>query len=270
MTATARATETDQFTTPKAPLHNIGPELSRKVVEIIESDHTGHDPSEFSLTGLPQPLLHAPLARSEVGRLPSPRLRFHLSRGLLVSATFLAASPTVNAYGYYLGTDKLDHFFRQGHEYFELAQAKGVAAAVAHGVKQEHTYFGTLSSGVYSNSDLAANYAGMKFYQNLREVFERTPTGWRLRTGHRPGPYSAALLLQPPRRILNPQPLPLQPRLHPRTSATAASSGQPTTPTASTWSPIRPSFASTWFVENRGHRLPPAEEARSQPSVRSG
>ena len=31
----ARATETDQFTTPKAPLHDIGPILSRKVVEII-------------------------------------------------------------------------------------------------------------------------------------------------------------------------------------------------------------------------------------------
>ena len=33
----------------------------------------------------------------------------------------------------------------------------------------ERTYFGLLVSGVYSNADLYANYAGMKFYQNLTE-----------------------------------------------------------------------------------------------------
>jgi hypothetical protein len=35
----------------------------------------------------------------------------------------------------------------------------------------ERTFYGTLVSGVYSNADLCANYAGMKFYQGLtREI----------------------------------------------------------------------------------------------------
>jgi hypothetical protein len=35
----------------------------------------------------------------------------------------------------------------------------------------ERTFYGTLVSGVYSNADLSANFAGMKFYQNLtREI----------------------------------------------------------------------------------------------------
>ena len=40
----ALAMETDQFTTPHAPLYDIGPILSRKIVEILESDRTGRDP----------------------------------------------------------------------------------------------------------------------------------------------------------------------------------------------------------------------------------
>jgi hypothetical protein len=41
----ALAIETDQFTTPIVSLYDIGPELSRKVVEIIQSDRSGGDPN---------------------------------------------------------------------------------------------------------------------------------------------------------------------------------------------------------------------------------
>src|SRR3954464_4089655 len=40
----ARATETDQFTVPKRPLYDIGPQLSRKIAEILEADRSGEDP----------------------------------------------------------------------------------------------------------------------------------------------------------------------------------------------------------------------------------
>src|SRR6186713_1286062 len=40
----ALAMETDQFTTPHTPLHDIGPALSRKIAELIEADRTGGDP----------------------------------------------------------------------------------------------------------------------------------------------------------------------------------------------------------------------------------
>ncbi len=37
------------------------------------------------------------------------------------------------------------------------------------GQSTEKTFFGTLISGVYSNADLYANYAGFKFYQGLTQ-----------------------------------------------------------------------------------------------------
>jgi hypothetical protein len=36
--------ETDRFTTPRTPLYDIGPTLSRKISDIIEAARTGRDP----------------------------------------------------------------------------------------------------------------------------------------------------------------------------------------------------------------------------------
>jgi hypothetical protein len=85
-------------------------------------------------------------------------------------------SPTVNAYGVYLGVDKVGHFFQQGFEYYreyekELGagggEAEALARAVRLGIDQERGFFGLATVGVYSNADLACNYAGLKFYLNL-------------------------------------------------------------------------------------------------------
>jgi hypothetical protein len=85
-------------------------------------------------------------------------------------------SPTVKIYGSQFGTDKIAHFFQQGYTYYKtytraLAENKtpdeAVRKAVRWGRMTERTYYGTLLSGVYSNGDLAANYAGLKFYQGL-------------------------------------------------------------------------------------------------------
>ena len=35
------------------------------------------------------------------------------------------------------------------------------------GQKSERTFYGTMVAGVYSNGDLSANYAGLKFYEGL-------------------------------------------------------------------------------------------------------
>ena len=87
-------------------------------------------------------------------------------------------SPTVRLFGSEFGTDKLDHLFQQGYKYYTIqrdARAKGMSSpeaekkAVKWGQMTERTYFGLLVSGVYSNADLVANYAGMKFYQGLTE-----------------------------------------------------------------------------------------------------
>ena len=89
---------------------------------------------------------------------------------------YLTLSPTVRIYGSEFGFDKIDHFFQQGYKYlrkYNEAIARGIAAdkatekAVGWGKMTERTYFGILVSGVYSNADLFANYAGMRFYQGL-------------------------------------------------------------------------------------------------------
>ena len=91
---------------------------------------------------------------------------------------YATISPTVRLFGVEFGTDKLDHFFQQGFKYYKIhnkAVAKGstaeqaTAKAIKWGKMTERTYFGLLVSGVYSNADLYANYAGMKFYQGLTE-----------------------------------------------------------------------------------------------------
>jgi hypothetical protein len=93
-----------------------------------------------------------------------------------VPTSYFTISDTVRIYGYEFGTDKIAHIFQQGFTYYKMyekAIAKGLPPedaaqkAIKYGKKTEATYYGYLVSGVYSNGDLAANYAGMKFYQNL-------------------------------------------------------------------------------------------------------
>jgi hypothetical protein len=85
-------------------------------------------------------------------------------------------SPTVNVHGTYMGVDKLGHLFQHGFYYLEEyrqaeSDGEGPAAATARavrlGVDEEQGFYGALTTGVYSNADLAANYAGLKFYLNL-------------------------------------------------------------------------------------------------------
>jgi hypothetical protein len=88
----------------------------------------------------------------------------------------LTISPTVNLYGSEFGTDKIAHIFQQGYTYYKiyrsalkegLAPEEARSRAVSWGQKSERTFYGTLVAGVYSNGDLASNYAGLKFYEGL-------------------------------------------------------------------------------------------------------
>jgi len=66
------------------------------------------------------------------------------------------------------------------------------------GIWGEQFLFGTVSTGIFSNADMAANYAGFKFFQNLAEtvVVKGRPVAplvvqsgvfWRLNIQVRPG-----------------------------------------------------------------------------------
>ncbi len=100
------------------------------------------------------------------------------SESIFVAAPldYATISPTVRLYGTEFGTDKLEHFFQQGYQYYHIlrkaekagaATGKALKKAIAWGQRTERTYFGLLVSGVYSNADLYANYAGMRFYEGL-------------------------------------------------------------------------------------------------------
>jgi hypothetical protein len=95
------------------------------------------------------------------------------SRYLLVD---WLSSPTIQAFGVRMGTDKLGHLFQQGYSYFvrvDDSVASGATPAAAEsetvrwGQGLEHGVYGTFMSGVFSNADLAANFAGLRFYQWL-------------------------------------------------------------------------------------------------------
>ncbi|MDX1376590.1 MAG: ankyrin repeat domain-containing protein, partial [Burkholderiales bacterium] len=92
-------------------------------------------------------------------------------------------SSTVNVGGTLFGTDKFLHFFHLGkiyHASYLEARAEGLdeAQALARSVEvsaganwflSENGFLGTFSTGIRSNADLAADYAGLKFYRNLTE-----------------------------------------------------------------------------------------------------
>jgi hypothetical protein len=96
----------------------------------------------------------------------------------IIPTSYLTISDTVNLYGDEFGTDKIAHIFQQGYTYYKIyerAIAKGLSPEEAarkankYGKRTESTYYGYFVSGVYSNGDLAANFAGMKFYQGLTQ-----------------------------------------------------------------------------------------------------
>ncbi len=106
------------------------------------------------------------------------RYKVNYSESIFVlnPSDYLTLSPTVRLYGAEFGIDKLEHLFQQGHKYFRIEQdavadgessSEATKKAIRWGQRTERTYYGLLTSGVYSNADLFANYIGMKFYQGL-------------------------------------------------------------------------------------------------------
>ncbi len=82
---------------------------------------------------------------------------------------FPILNPTMKVKGICIGSDKLGHFFQQGHDYYTEAHSAGgsVATAEALGQSTEASGFGLATTGVYSNADLEANRRGLDFYNTL-------------------------------------------------------------------------------------------------------
>lgn len=82
-------------------------------------------------------------------------------------AHVVGASAKIN--GICAGADKLGHFFQQGLQYFAIKTSPGSnqAAAESFGRGTEISRAGLGATGVYSNADLSANLAGLRFWEDL-------------------------------------------------------------------------------------------------------
>jgi hypothetical protein len=104
--------------------------------------------------------------------LDSRRVRFEESIyqdvGLFdaISVHLKDLSAVIRLEDHLVGVDKIGHFFVEGWKYFKIAylDGDGVEAAIRWGERAERTYFGFLTTGIYSYADLAANFDGMRFW----------------------------------------------------------------------------------------------------------
>ncbi|MEA3411673.1 MAG: hypothetical protein U9R74_09050 [Pseudomonadota bacterium] len=78
-------------------------------------------------------------------------------------------SDVVNINGYLVGLDKIGHFFAEGWQYFELTQVDGhtIGQALDFGKQQESGKFGYSTTGIFSFSDLVANFNGWRFWNKI-------------------------------------------------------------------------------------------------------
>jgi hypothetical protein len=93
-------------------------------------------------------------------------------------------SSTVKVHGHYVGTDKLGHFVGMGFHYYRAYRAARLigqshessmkSACSICGSVTENGLLGCCVTGIYSNADMAANYAGLKFYLNVTRPVQLT------------------------------------------------------------------------------------------------
>ncbi len=75
----------------------------------------------------------------------------------------------LNVGGFLVGTDKIGHFIGVGKSYFSKMKNNHLSLrdVMRYGEKSERTYFGILSTGIFSYGDLVSNYEGLLYWQNL-------------------------------------------------------------------------------------------------------
>lgn len=97
--------------------------------------------------------------------------------------TFVNLGPTVNVAGFHIGTDKLGHFMDMGYDlYLRSRDGEGVLALLAQSHREEGGLWGSLMTGVKSYGDIAANFDGHRFWQDL---IEEGPRGFFVCEGGR-------------------------------------------------------------------------------------
>ena len=179
------AYETDQYTHRLQPIADSEVELDRLMNEglsrVAAKWRGGEDRSAFSHA------VYAELGglywvdRIERRAMKSPAIE-HLPQyrhqSIFAGAPFWArrvnavfgVGRTIRLCGTLVGSDKLGHFVSQGVKYYRSRLAGWKEPRVLwRGQFNERWIFGQLTTSVYSNADLVANYEGYLFYRSLFE-----------------------------------------------------------------------------------------------------
>ena len=180
-----KAYETDQFSNRQNPISDSteildarvnqsiadavanwkGPRKEKKVVNAIYFDIGGvHWVDKIERWAMKS----EDVERLQVSRFDS------IYRGHPIWATRVAGmfgtAPTIKLNGQLVGSDKLGHFLSQGRKFWNRFQRyQDEAKAAEHSAYTERALFGQMTTGVYSNADLVANFEGYRFYRSLFE-----------------------------------------------------------------------------------------------------
>ncbi|MBT8058338.1 MAG: hypothetical protein KJO33_02010, partial [Gammaproteobacteria bacterium] len=137
----------------------------RKVVNAIYHDIGGHHWVDK--------IERWAMKSEEVERLqPDRRNSIYAGHPIWASrvAKLFGVGPTIKLNDTLIGSDKLGHFLSQGRKfYFRYLRYEDEERAAEQSAYTERALFGQMTTGVYSNADLVANFEGYRFYRSLFE-----------------------------------------------------------------------------------------------------
>jgi len=111
-----------------------------------------------------------------------------ITSGFFLSRSQLTLSPNIKVGGLVIGVDKLEHMFGYGLKYFRRHYLSGMemGKVLRLGAGAEKVYLGgnIMETGVFSYSDLAANFNGMRFWNAVLQKNDDI-----LGAGYNYGPY---------------------------------------------------------------------------------
>ena len=183
--APSPAYESDQYSNRLEPIADAAPELGRTVDvalrRIAARWRGGADPSRFAhevyreIGGLHwvDRIERLAMKSSSIEKLPQFRWRsiFHGAPFWATRVNFVfGVGATIRLGDTLVGSDKLGHFVSQGLKYYRSHLAGWSEQRIAgRGRFNERWIFGQLTTSVYSNADLVANFEGYRFFRSLFE-----------------------------------------------------------------------------------------------------
>jgi hypothetical protein len=181
----ARAYETDQYSNRLEPISDSEPVLdaivNRALADIAADWRGPEDRLRFAtavwkrLGGLywVDRIERMAMKSPEIEKLPQHRWQsiYHGAPFWATRVNFVfGIGRTIRLAGSLIGSDKLGHFFSQGLKYYRSHLAGWSEERIAgRGRFNERWLFGQLTTSVYSNADLVANWEGYLFYRSLFE-----------------------------------------------------------------------------------------------------